>query len=95
MLMFRYVIPALMFVLQYFLYRKTLSWLRRDYPGNVRARRVTVILFAAFNCILIVLSIVRPKLLDLPQWLVSSVSYPFVIWFCATLFIGLVKLVLR
>lgn len=91
--MFRIVIPALILLLQYFLYKKTMAWLQRDHPASIGTQRVALVLFAVFNAILIGVSILRPKLMNMPHWLVSTLSYPFFIWFGATFFIGLVLLV--
>ncbi len=89
-IIFRILIPALLLFLQYRLYRKTMAWLHRDFPISVWAHRAAIILFALFNAILIGVVILRPKLMGLPDWLVSTLSYPFFIWHGATLFIGLV-----
>lgn len=92
--MFRIVIPLVLLAIQVMLYRRVHLWLREALPQRRDLFLVATLLFGVFNAALIYTAIVRPRLVDFPEWFLYSGVYPFFFWHGATFFIGLVLLVM-
>lgn len=92
--MFRIALLTILLPLQYILYAKTQQWLGERHPHSRRAPTATTIVFLTFNLALVIVTIVRPRLLNPPSWFLLGAVYPFYIWYGATFLIGLVVLAL-
>lgn len=92
--MFRIVIPALIFLIQIFLYTKIRRWLLDKYPGNKTLLYLVTGIFLWYNTAFAYVAIQRPRLLDTPDWFIYYGAYPFYIWHGATLFVGLILLII-
>ena len=90
--MFRITLLAVVFLIQYVLFRRTWKWLKATRPEDGIVRGVTIGLFVFFNAIFLVIMLLRPRVAALPAWIESFGMYPFYIWYGATFFLGLVIL---
>lgn len=91
--MFRIVIPTLIFLIQIFLYTKARRWLLETYPEKKILRYLVTGIFLCYNAALAYVAIQRPRLLDTPDWFIYFGAYPFYVWHGATLFVGLILLI--
>lgn len=89
-IIFRILVPLLLLLLQYMLFRRVQRWLGQRHPSVGWARGLNAILFGVFNIAFIVVAITRPRLGDFSEAFIFFAAYPFFIWFGATFFIGLV-----
>ena len=92
-ILFRVLIPAILFALQLLLYLRAKSWAREHYPNRIWLPRLLAGLFAVFNLALLYVAIFRPHPTEYSTWFLYVAAYPFFLWHGATLFIGLVLLV--
>ncbi len=92
--MFRIVIPLILVGIQVILFRKASRWIAEHYPNSRSIRNLNIVLFGVFTLALVAVSIIRPRLWDMPSWFIYGAAYPFFIWHGATFFMGLVLLIL-
>ena len=88
--MFRILILLIILPLQYVLFSRARRWLKDRHPQNRWQKRALTILFLVFNGALVLVTILRPRLLDPPSWFLFGCVYPFYIWHSSTFLIGLV-----
>jgi predicted MPP superfamily phosphohydrolase len=89
--MFRVVGPLIILAMQFFLYRRTIRWLKETGKPGV-FHFIGAGLFLVFNGAALYVMIDRPAMLDMPDWFLYSGVYPYFIWHGATFFIGLIVL---
>ncbi len=89
-IVFRVLIPLVFLTLQYLLYRKTMGWLRREFPDGKILHRAVMAAFSVFTTLLVLLAIFRPTLSRMPEWAALGLSYPLSIWFGSILLILIV-----
>ncbi len=93
-LVFRIALPLLVFTIQYVLFRRARKWCKERFPNKLWVFRTTIVLFIVFNVAFLFASLLRPRLAQLPEWVLYVGPYPFFIWHGATFFVGLVVLIL-
>jgi uncharacterized protein len=91
--LFRFTLLAVVFLVQYVLFRRVWNWLKTTRPTSRILRDTTIGLFAFFNILFLVIVLLRPHVVELPQWLEYAGMYPFYIWYGATFFLGVALLV--
>jgi uncharacterized protein len=87
-ILFRIVLPILIFIIQVFLYRRMSRWLHEKNPTDRVLPILGTLPFVLFNGVLVAVFVVRPRTLALPSWLMVSGVFPFIVWQVATFFIG-------
>jgi predicted MPP superfamily phosphohydrolase len=87
---FRILMPAVILLIQIFLYFRATRWLNKAHPRWRWARTLKDILFPLFNLSLVAVIVWRPNLQDISPWFRYGAMYPFYIWHTATLFTGLI-----
>lgn len=92
-IVFRLVVFSVVFLLQWLVYRSMRHWWRTYHADRRWIRRTLTTLFLVFNLAFVVLIILRPHVLDLPDWFRFGGVYPFMIWYATTFFLGLILLV--
>lgn len=65
-------------------------WAREAFPARRKLFLIAAVVFGVFNAALIFTAIVRPRLVDFPDWFLYAGVYPFFFWHGATFFVGLV-----
>jgi len=90
MIIWRILLPLLLFSMQYMLYRRTKRWLQETRPNDKRYLTMARALFIVFNVAALYAMIQRPDLNESPGWFVYGGLYPYFIWHGATFFIGLI-----
>lgn len=90
---FRFVIPLVLFALQFLVYRRMARWARAHHPGRPWLLTLVRVLFIMFNLGTLGVVLFRPQLNDFPAWFLAAGVYPYFIWQAATFFLGLVFLV--
>lgn len=88
-IVFRIVIPAVLFGIQLLLFLRTRRWLNETFPHDRWKLRIAATLFAIMNLALLYVALVRPRVSEFSPWLLYLAAYPFFLWHGATLFIGL------
>ena len=91
-MLFRYVVPLVLFSLQFFLYRRAIRWVKAVFPDRRGAVILVRSLFVLFNLGTVGALVFRPQLNDLPGWFMAAGVYPYFVWQGATFFIALVFL---
>jgi uncharacterized protein len=91
--LFRFTLLAVVFLVQYVLFRRVWNWIKTTRPASRLLRGTTIGLFAFFNILFLVIVLLRPHVVELPQWLEYAGMYPFYIWYGATFFLGVALLV--
>jgi uncharacterized protein len=89
-LIFRLLLPAIILAMQYMLFRKARRWFAERFPGRHRWRRALPLPFLVFNAALVILTVIRPGIPEMPPWFRYGAAYPFFVWHGATFFIALV-----
>lgn len=93
-IVFRILIPALLLSIQVFLYYRTMQWLKSTFPNDRWRTRFASGVFGVMTLALLFVVVLRPRVSEFPTWFLYAGLYPFYIWHGATLFIGLVMMVL-
>jgi predicted MPP superfamily phosphohydrolase len=88
-MVFRVILPILLFSLQFMLYVKTAKWLKTTYPRVKWALYLTRFLFVVFNGAALYVFLQPVRTAELPQWFMYTGVYPFTLWHGATFLIGL------
>ncbi len=88
--MFRFTLLAVVFLLQFVLFRRVWNWLKTTRLAARVLRGVVVSIFIFFNAVFLVLVFLRPRVVEFPEWFEFLGVYPFYIWYGATFFLGLV-----
>jgi uncharacterized protein len=92
-ILFRILIPLLLFGLQYLLYSRFRAWLKRKVPTNTWAPWLAAGIFLAMNIALLYVTLFRPRPSEYTNLIFTVGAYPFFIWHGATFFIGFVLLI--
>ena len=90
--LFRSTLLVVVFLIQYVLFRRVWNWLKMARPANRVLSGITIGLFIFFNAVFLLLVLLRPHVVELPEWFEFVGMYPFYIWYGATFFLGLVIL---
>jgi uncharacterized protein len=91
--LFRFTLLLVVFLVQYVLFLRVWHWLKETRPANRLFRGMTIGLFVSVNACFLLIVVIRPHLVELPEWVEIAGMYPFYIWYGATFFMGLVLLV--
>lgn len=91
-LFFRIIAPLLLLTIQYVLLRRTLRWLKEQYPSSAWMKTTAISMFAVFNLAFLAVALFRPRITDFPDWFLYAGVYPFYTWHTATFIMGVVLL---
>jgi predicted MPP superfamily phosphohydrolase len=91
-MLFRFLMPAVLMVIQVYLLRRFWKWSGSRHGIISRLRVPVLVAFIVFNAGLLVSVIFRLRTVTFPDWFLYSAVYPFYWWHSATLILGVVLL---
>ncbi len=91
-LLFRVLIPAVLILLQTYIYFRFARWAKTSYPDRPWIRRTALVPFVLFNASLLAVMWFRPQFSDVSPWFRWFAIYPFFVWHGACFFLGLILL---
>jgi predicted MPP superfamily phosphohydrolase len=91
---FRIIMPLVVCAFQLFLYLRSSRWVREALPERRLPKILLAIVFLVFNVGFLVVMLTRPALHQVSDLFRYGVMYPFFIWHGATLFLGLIFIIL-
>lgn len=93
-IVFRVLIPLVIFATQYVLFRRTERWFRTHAPRAKAWRLVARTLFVLFNAAFVYIFLQRPGWQYPSPWYVQAGWFPFYLWHGTSFFIGLFLLIM-
>ena len=92
-IVFRIVIPIVIFAIQFVLFRRTERWFKTNAPQARRWRIATRVLFLLFNAAFLFTFFDRPTWRYPVPWYVTAGWFPFYLWHGTSFFLGVFLLV--